>query len=91
MTTEPSLTFGERLKDHRRAGGMTIVKAASLVGISPKHLEDLEADAVKTPEPHVLFDLCKLYVIDYIEMMKACGNLVPASKLQPPSPANPGR
>ncbi|MDP9226033.1 MAG: helix-turn-helix domain-containing protein, partial [Actinomycetota bacterium] len=70
-------TIGSRLRqvrDLRRKPLSTVAKAAE---ISTAYLQKLEAGAVRQPSPNVLHHLSQALDIDYAELMRLAGYVVP--------------
>src|SRR4030081_778632 len=46
---DPSVRFGELLRDHRRAAGLTQEELAERAGLSPRSISGLESNDAHTP------------------------------------------
>ena len=42
-------------------------------GVSPGYLSQLENGEARSPSPHILHKLAKVYEVDYMELMRAAG------------------
>jgi transcriptional regulator with XRE-family HTH domain len=49
MVNEPSASFGELLRDHRRAAGLTQEELAEQAGVSPRSISELERGGAHVP------------------------------------------
>jgi len=74
-TTEPAPRLGGWLKNAR--GKKSISAVARDAHISPAYLQKLEAGEVKQPSPNHLFSLSKALGLDYGELMRLAGYIVP--------------
>jgi transcriptional regulator with XRE-family HTH domain len=81
--------LGARLKDMRRAAGMTLEAAAGRAGLSPAHLSRLES-GLRQPSLPVLLGLARMYgttVSDLLGESAAEPDPVVRAALMPPVPA----
>lgn len=74
-STQPAPSFGGWLRNAR--GKKPISAVARDAQISPAYLQKLEAGEVKQPSPHHLFNLSKALGLDYGELMRLAGYIVP--------------
>jgi transcriptional regulator with XRE-family HTH domain len=79
-------TLGERLRRARRPRSLSEVAASA--GISTAYLQKLEADMVKQPSPNVLYQLAQALEIDYAELMRLAGYVVPDEPAESERPPN---
>ncbi len=81
------MTFGQRLRELRKAKGMNQKELADKVGIDFTYLSKLENDAVKRPSPHVLHRLSEALDVPYEELMRLAGYRVPGESDTAPAAA----
>ena len=73
--------LGGRLRQVRDLRQQPLTAVAASADISPAYLQKLEAGAVKQPSPHVLYQLAKALDMDYAELMRLAGYVVPNDAL----------
>jgi transcriptional regulator with XRE-family HTH domain len=69
--------LGGRLRQVRDLRHQPLTAVASAADISTAYLQKLEAGAVKQPSPNILFQLAKALDMDYPELMRLAGYIVP--------------
>ncbi len=79
--TETTPSLGAWLKNAR--GKKSISAVARDAQISPAYLQKLEAGEVKQPSPNHLFSLSKALGLDYGELMRLAGYIVPGDVNRP--------
>ncbi len=76
MTAEkPGL--GQTLKSVRELQGKSLKAIASDADISPAYLQKLERELVGAPSPHLLLRIAGALGVEYLELMRLAGYLVP--------------
>jgi cytoskeletal protein RodZ len=70
-------TLGSRLRKAREARRRSLSVVAKEAEISTAYLQKLEVDDVRAPSPHVLYQLSTVLEIDYGELMRLAGYVVP--------------
>lgn len=75
-TTSPA-TLGARLRQVRERKELSISVVAKKAGISTAYLQKLEVGDVQHPSPRVLHSLAGVLLIDYAELMRLAGYVVP--------------
>jgi transcriptional regulator with XRE-family HTH domain len=76
MTDEPP-TLGQTLKSVRELQGKSLKTAAQGAEISPAYLQKLEKGDVTAPSPHVLHRLANELDVEYLNLMRLAGYVVP--------------
>lgn len=74
-TAKPGL--GPTLKSVREMLGKSLKAVADPAEISPAYLVKLEHGNVTSPSPHVLHRLAGVLGVDYLELMRLAGYVVP--------------
>ncbi|MFN8191850.1 MAG: helix-turn-helix transcriptional regulator [Nocardioidaceae bacterium] len=69
--------LGPSLKSVRDMLGKSLKAVAEPAGISPAYLVKLEKGEVTTPSPHVLHRLAGVLGVEYLELMRLAGYVVP--------------
>lgn len=69
--------LGQRLRDVRELRDRSLSDVATEAEISPAYLQKLEAGGVKQPSPNVLHKLAGALNLDYAEVMRLAGYVVP--------------
>lgn len=70
-------TLGERLRKARELKGLTLSAVARAASISTAYLQKLEVGDVRQPSPNVLYKLSTALTIEYAELMRLAGYVVP--------------
>ena len=78
-TGDSSHTLGNRLRQARELKQLSISVVAKEADISTAYLQKLEVGDVKNPSPKMLFQLSEALEIDYSELMRLAGYVVPSS------------
>jgi transcriptional regulator with XRE-family HTH domain len=76
--------LGDRLRRARQKRSLTEVAAAA--SISTAYLQKLEAGAVRQPSPNVLHQLADALGINYADLMRLVGYVVPGEQEDPERP-----
>jgi transcriptional regulator with XRE-family HTH domain len=71
--------LGSRLRLVRELRRLSLSAVATAAGISTAYLQKLEAGAVRQPSPNVLHQLSEALDIDYSELMRLAGYVVPTA------------
>jgi len=79
--TTTAQQLGGRLRQVRDLKQQPLTAVAVAAGISPAYLQKLEAGGVKQPSPNVLLQLAKALGMDYGELMRLAGYVVPNDAL----------
>jgi len=74
-STQPAPSFGGWLRNAR--GKKSISAVAREAHISPAYLQKLESGEVRQPSPNHLFSLSEALGLDYGELMRLAGYIVP--------------
>lgn len=74
--------LGKELQGVREVKGLSLKAVAEPADISPAYLQKLERGEVKNPSPHVLHGLSNALGIDYVDLMKLAGYVVPDNGAQ---------
>jgi transcriptional regulator with XRE-family HTH domain len=74
--------LGGRLRQVRDLKQQPLTAVAAAADISPAYLQKLEAGGVKQPSPNVLLQLAKALGMDYGELMRLAGYVVPNDALE---------
>lgn len=69
--------LGRTLRRQRDLRDASLTNIASAAEISTAYLQKLEAGAVKQPSPNVLHQLARALELDYAELMRMAGYIVP--------------
>ena len=69
--------LGPHLRQKRELRGKSLNAIASAAGISVAYLQKLEAGGVKQPSPNILYQLAQALELDYAELMRLAGYIVP--------------
>lgn len=77
---EAAPTVGSRLRQVRDLRDKSLSKVAKDAHISTAYLQKLEAGAVKQPSPNVLHQLSEALDMDYAELMRLAGYVVPGDQ-----------
>ncbi|HEX5403183.1 MAG TPA: helix-turn-helix transcriptional regulator [Pseudonocardiaceae bacterium] len=77
--TDETPTLGQTLKSVRELQGKSLKVVADGAQISPAYLQKLEKDGVTAPSPHVLHRLAGQLGVEYLELMRLAGYVVPGS------------
>lgn len=80
-------TLGKMIRAARELKNLSPGKVAKEAKISPAYLSKLERDEVTSPSPHRLHALSRVLGIDYAEMMRAVGYVVPGDERATRKPA----
>lgn len=75
-SSDPS-DLGTTLKSVRDMLGKSLKAVADPAGISPAYLVKLEKGEVVAPSPHVLHRLAGVLGVEYLELMRLAGYVVP--------------
>jgi transcriptional regulator with XRE-family HTH domain len=70
-------TLGQTLKSVRDLQEKSLKAVADGAQISPAYLQKLERGEVAAPSPHVLHRLAEELGVDYLELMRLVGYVVP--------------
>lgn len=70
-------SLGSALRQARELKGKTLSTVARAADISVAYLQKLESGDVKQPSPHVLYALSSALDLDYAELMRCAGYVVP--------------
>lgn len=76
-TVGTATNLGIHLRDKRELRGKSLNAIASAASISTAYLQKLEAGGVKRPSPNVLYQLAQALELDYAELMRLAGYIVP--------------
>jgi transcriptional regulator with XRE-family HTH domain len=79
VTEKDAKDLGTTLKSVRDMLGRSLKAVAEPAGISVAYLVKLEKGEVATPSPHVLHRLAETLGIEYLELMRLAGYVVPES------------
>jgi HTH-type transcriptional regulator, competence development regulator len=79
VTEKDAKDLGTTLKSVRDMLGRSLKAVAEPAGISVAYLVKLEKSEVATPSPHVLHRLAETLGIEYLELMRLAGYVVPES------------
>jgi transcriptional regulator with XRE-family HTH domain len=69
--------LGSRLRQARELKKKSLSTVAKAAEISTAYLQKLEVGDVRQPSPHVLYKLSTVLGIDYAELMRLAGYIVP--------------
>ena len=76
-TTTTASNLGGRLRQARELKQMSISAVANKADISTAYLQKLEVGDVKSPSPNYLHNLSTVLEIDYAELMRLAGYIIP--------------
>jgi len=76
-TASTATDLGAHLRHKRELRGKSLNAIASAASISAAYLQKLEAGGVKQPSPNVLHQLAQALELDYAELMRLAGYIVP--------------
>lgn len=79
VTSNDARELGKTLKSVRDMLGKSLKAIADSAGISPAYLVKLEKGEVLAPSPHVLHGLAGALGVEYVELMRLAGYVVPES------------
>jgi transcriptional regulator with XRE-family HTH domain len=77
VTDKDAKELGTTLKAVRDMLGKSLKAIAEPAGISPAYLLKLEKGEVAAPSPHVLHRLAETLGVEYVELMRLAGYVVP--------------
>jgi HTH-type transcriptional regulator, competence development regulator len=77
VTETDAKELGTTLKAVRDMLGKSLKAVAEPAGISPAYLVKLEKGEVAAPSPHVLHRLAETLGVEYMELMRLAGYVVP--------------
>ena len=80
MTETAAKELGTTLRAVRDLHGKSLRAVAEPAGISVAYLVKLEKGEVTAPSPHVLHRLAESLGVEYIELMRLAGYIVPESE-----------
>src|SRR5260370_29724495 len=69
--------LGPTLRSARELADKSLKAVAEPAGISPAYLMKLERGEVTSPSPHILHRLARELGVDYLELMRLAGYVVP--------------
>lgn len=69
--------LGRKLRRARDRKDISLSAAAAVADISTAYLQKLEAGGVKQPSPNILHQLAQALDLDYAELMRLAGYIVP--------------
>ncbi|WP_203717042.1 helix-turn-helix domain-containing protein [Asanoa siamensis] len=69
--------LGRRLRRARDRRNMPLSAVSTAADISTAYLQKLESGGVKQPSPNILFQLAEALDLDYAELMRLAGYVVP--------------
>lgn len=75
--------LGDALKVARELAEKSLKAVAEPAGISAAYLLKLERGEVTSPSPHVLHRLAEQLGLDYMDLMRSAGYVVPDRSAQP--------
>jgi len=85
-----SIELGQALGNARRIKGRSLRSVAEGAEISPTYLQKLERGEVSDPSPNVLYRLSEELELDYGDLMRRAGYVVPASRRKTTGARRPG-
>lgn len=71
--------LGSRLRQARELRQLSLSAVAKAAGISTAYLQKLEVGDVRQPSPHHLYALSSVLDIDYAELMRLAGYVIPST------------
>lgn len=77
--------LGSRLRQVRELRGRSLSAVSTAAEISTAYLQKLEVGAVKHPSPNVLHQLSQALDIEYAELMRLAGYIVPSDQARAPN------
>jgi transcriptional regulator with XRE-family HTH domain len=77
MTDVEPGTLGTTLREVRHLHGLSLKAVAEPADISVAYLVKLERGEVQAPSPHVLHRLAATLAVDYADLMRLAGYVVP--------------
>ncbi len=77
MAPGDSTELGRALYNQRTMKGLSLRAVADPAGISPTYLQKLERGEVGDPSPNILYRLSEQLGLDYGELMRHAGYVVP--------------
>jgi transcriptional regulator with XRE-family HTH domain len=80
MTENAATELGRTLKSVREMLGKSLKGVAEPAEISPAYLVKLERGEVTSPSPHVLHRLAEVLGVEYLELMRLAGYVVPEAE-----------
>lgn len=77
--------FGTYLKSLREASGLTLraVEERTASAVKNGYLSQIEKGQINRPSPGILFELAKVYGVEYSELLLRAGHRVPGRKVTP--------
>ena len=85
-----STELGKALGNARRIKGRSLRSVAEGAKISPTYLQKLERGEVSDPSPKVLYRLSEEIGLDYGDLMRRAGYVVPTSRRSTTASRRPG-
>jgi HTH-type transcriptional regulator, competence development regulator len=79
-TTSDPRELGSKLRQTRELRHKSLSTVAAAAAISTAYLQKLEVGDVRQPSPHVLHALSEVLDIDYAELMRLAGYVVPSTR-----------
>lgn len=77
MADTPAVELGRTLKATRTLRERSVRNVSDPAGISPTYLTKLERGEIASPSPHILHRLAGVLGLDYLELMRMAGYVVP--------------
>jgi HTH-type transcriptional regulator, competence development regulator len=77
MADSPRAELGRTLRSVRELADKSLKAVAEPAGISPAYLMKLERGEVTSPSPHILHRLARELGVEYLELMRLAGYVVP--------------
>lgn len=77
-----SVELGQALANARAIKGRSLRSVADGAKISPTYLQKLERGEVRDPSPHILRRLAEELDLDYGDLMRRAGYILPSSRRQ---------
>jgi HTH-type transcriptional regulator, competence development regulator len=86
--TSSAKKLGSKLRQERELKQRSLSAVAKAADISTAYLQKLEVGDVRQPSPHVLHALSAVLEIDYAELMRLAGYVIPFSGADRPRRRN---
>lgn len=90
MAPGDSTELGRALHNQRTMRGLSLRAVADPAGISPSYLQKLERGEVGDPSPNILYRLSEQLGLDYSQLMRHAGYVIPVGTDQQRATARRG-
>jgi transcriptional regulator with XRE-family HTH domain len=79
-------SLGAYLKQARKSLGLSLRAVEARSDVTNGYLSQIENETIKRPSPNVLFDLARVFGLDYGDLLERAGHRVPRQNPETESP-----